>query len=165
MNDSAKRTEIEIAREALRRLVMEKKPPTPANYGEMYAAVAGYPVTAAFPEQALKKLHKNLPRRTPAQLDFAREIGEAIARRSWDELDAALNNVLQPPETTQQNWPDLIRMLVQQLETHHVDLTAAKKRNRSSLFFPLLLLRNCCFHACMLCFVPGRGWRWRMTAN
>lgn len=133
MNDSAKRTEIEIAREALRRLVMEKKPPTPANYGEMYAAVAGYSVTAAFPEQALKKLHKNLPRRTPVQLDFAREIGEAIAKRSWDELDAALNNVLQPPETTQQNWPDLIRMLVQQLETHHVDLTAAKKKESVEL--------------------------------
>ena len=129
MNQSAKPTEIEVARETLRRLALEKKPPTPDHYGEMYARVAGSPPIAPFPEKELKKLHQQLPRETPAQIHFARALGSAIIKRDWDGLRHALTELLSPTETAPRDWSSLIRNLLQQMEMRHVGLTTARKKD------------------------------------
>jgi diguanylate cyclase len=128
MNGVSKPTEIEIARETLRRLVVEKKPPTPDNYSEMYAAVAGNSAVVSFPEKELKKLHQQLPRATPAQIHFARELGQAITKRSWEGLQDAVNRILQPGDTVQTDWAALIRSLLQRMEIRHAGMTTAKKK-------------------------------------
>jgi diguanylate cyclase len=128
MNKSSKPTEIEIARETLRRLALEKQPPTPDHYGEMYARIAGTPLTAPFPEKELKKLHQQLPRETPAQIGFARAMGSAIAKHSWDGLHNALNEILTPVESARHEWPPLLRDLLRQMEIRHAGLTTARKK-------------------------------------
>ena len=65
----------ELARETLKRLAMQRTPPTPDNYRTLYHEIAGTVVTEAFPEKALKAVAAGLPRGTPEQLRFARGQG------------------------------------------------------------------------------------------
>jgi len=118
----------EIARETLRRLAMNKTPPTPDNYRSVYHEIAGSKIVEPFPERSLKALHAALPRDSTEQIRFARQLETAIAGTSWDGLGAALNDLLAKPGAEPLAWSSLIRDLVQQFDTHHAGLTAAKKK-------------------------------------
>lgn len=121
-------SELEIARETLRNLVSRKIPPTPDNYGALYAEISGTPAITSFPERELKALHATLPRTSLEQNRFARQFETAVAKGNWGSIGAALNELLATLGAEQPRWPGLIRDLVQQLETHHAGLTAAKKK-------------------------------------
>lgn len=121
-------SEIEIARETLGRLASRKMPPTPDNYRALYCEISGAPAIASFPERELKALHATLPRTSQEQNRFARQFEAAIAKGNWDGIGTALTELLAKSGSEQPHWPGLIRDLVQQLETHHAGLTAAKKK-------------------------------------
>jgi diguanylate cyclase len=118
----------EIARETLRRLAMNKTPPTPDNYRSIYHEITGSKIAEPFPERSLKALHAALPRDSAEQIRFARQLETAIAGANWDGLGAALNDLLAKPGAEPLAWSSLIRELVQQFDTHHAGLTAAKKK-------------------------------------
>jgi diguanylate cyclase len=128
MAEPGKLSELELARETLRSLAAKKLPPTPDNYRALYCEIAGVPMVASFPERELKALLAALPRTSPEQTRFARQLESAIAKGSWDGVGVALTDLLAKSGAEQPQWPGLIRELLQQLETHHVGLTAAKKK-------------------------------------
>lgn len=121
-------TEIEIARETLRRLAMTKVPPTPDNYRALYFEISGAPIVSAFPERELKALHAGMPRTNKEQSSFSRKFETAIATGNWESVGAALNELLVKQGGEQLQWSGMIRDLVHQLDTHHAGLTAAKKK-------------------------------------
>lgn len=128
MAEPGKLSELEIARETLRHLASKKIPPTPDNYRTLYFEISGAPMIASFPERELKALHAALPRTSPEQNRFARQFEAAIAKGKWESVGAVLTELLAKSGGEQPHWPGLIRDLVQQLETHHAGLTAAKKK-------------------------------------
>ncbi|MBI5790340.1 MAG: diguanylate cyclase [Rhodocyclales bacterium] len=128
MAEPTKLTEIEIARETLRGLASKKIPPTPDNYRTLYCEIAGVTAKNPFPERELKALQGSLPRTGAEQVKFARQLEAAIAKGSWEGLGAALNELLAKSGGDQAQWPGLVRELLQQLETHHAGLTAARKK-------------------------------------
>jgi diguanylate cyclase len=118
----------EVARETLRRLAMNKTPPTPDNYRATYHEITGSKIVEPFPERSLKALHAALPRDTPEQTRFARQFESAIAAGNWDSFGTALNELLGKHGGEPLAWSALIRELVQQFDTHHAGLTPAKKK-------------------------------------
>ncbi|MBK8768792.1 MAG: hypothetical protein IPM01_31615 [Burkholderiaceae bacterium] len=118
----------EIARETLRRLAMNKTPPTPNNYRAIYHEITGSKVVEPFPESSLKALHASLPRDTPEQVRFARQLETAIGAGNWQSFGTALTELLGKPGAEPLAWSALIKELVQQLDAHHAGLTSAKKR-------------------------------------
>lgn len=118
----------EIARETLRRLAMNKTPPTPNNYRAIYHEITGSKVVEPFPESSLKALHASLPRETPEQVRFARQLEAAIGAGNWQSFGTALTELLAKPGAEPLAWSALIKELVQQLDAHHAGLTSAKKR-------------------------------------
>jgi diguanylate cyclase len=118
----------EVARETLRRLAMNKTPPTPDNYRATYHEITGSKIVEPFPERSLKAIHAALPRDTPEQTRFARQFESAIAAGNWDSFGTALNELLGKHGGEPLAWSTLIRELVQQFDTHHAGLTPAKKK-------------------------------------
>lgn len=117
----------EVARETLKRLAMQRTPPTPDNYRALYHEIAGTGTAESFPEHSLKSLAASLPRATPEQMRFCRQFDTAIGEGSWDGLKSALTELLGKTATSA-NWGSLIRELFAQFEMRHVGITAAKKR-------------------------------------
>ena len=118
----------EIARETLRRLAINKTPPTPDNYRAIYHEITGAKIVEPFPERSLKALQAALPRGTQEQIRFARQFESAIAAGNWDGFGTALTELLAKPGAEPPAWSALIRELVQQLDASHAGLTPAKKR-------------------------------------
>ena len=128
MNVSKPTQPLEIARETLRRLAMNKMPPTPDNYRASYHEITGSQIVEPFPERSLKALHGALPRETPEQVRFARQFESGIAAGNWEGFGAALTELLAKSGAEPLPWSTLIRDLVQQLSIHHAGLTASKKK-------------------------------------
>lgn len=118
----------ETARETLKRLSLQRIPPTPDNYRALYNEIAGTPITEDFPEKSLKALAGSLPRNTPEQSRFARQIDSAIGGKNWESLTTALADLLNKTAAEPPNWSVLIRDLLTRLEARQAELTPAKKR-------------------------------------
>ncbi len=118
----------ETARETLKRLAMQRKPPTPDNYRALYNEIAGIAVGEEFPDRSLKSIAGALPRNTPEQLRFARQIDTAIADKSWESLKTTLADLLNKAGAEPANWSALIRELLTRLEARQAELTPARKR-------------------------------------
>jgi len=118
----------ELARETLKRLAMRRIPPTPDNYRMLYHEIAGTQIAEAFPERALKALANALPRTTPEQMRYYRQIDAAIGEANWEALKTALVELMNKSAAPAANWGVLIRDLLSQYEARHVGFTPAKKR-------------------------------------
>ncbi len=118
----------EIAREVLRRLSLQRTPPTPENYVALYHEIAGTTVTELFPEKALKGIASALPREAPEQKRLGRQIETAIAEKSWDALKGSLVALFDAAGAEAPAWGGLLREVLQQLERSHAGLTSAQKR-------------------------------------
>lgn len=118
----------EIARETLKRLAQQRTPPTPDNYRSLYYEIAGTVEHETFPEKSFKALAGSLPRGTPEQLRFARQLDGAIGDHNWDGLKSALADLLNKHAAEPPNWSALIRDLLLRLEARQADLTPARKR-------------------------------------
>lgn len=80
----------EIAREALKRLVLRQLPPTPANYQACYNEIADLPNLPPFPEAPLRELSSALLAGNEQQEIQLDKLSAAIARRSWLGVKEAL---------------------------------------------------------------------------
>ena len=118
----------ELARETLRQLAMRRVPPTPDNYRTLYHEIAGTAAQEAFPERALKSLIAGLPKTTPEQLRYARQMEAAIGDGSWEGIKTTLGELLTKTSAPAPSWGSLIRELLSQFETRHASITPAKKR-------------------------------------
>jgi diguanylate cyclase len=118
----------EIAREVLRQLAMRRSLPTPDNYASLYHEISGTSAAELFPEKALKNLANAMPRKTPEQLRFARQIETAVGEKSWESLKNALHAFSSAAAAEPPQWSALIRDLLQQVERNQAGLTPAKKR-------------------------------------
>ncbi|MGC3963081.1 MAG: GGDEF domain-containing protein [Rhodocyclaceae bacterium] len=83
-------TPAEIAREVIRQLAVQRIPPTPENFSELYHKVGGTVPKETFPERELKQMVATLPRVTTAQLRAAQRIDSAIMEQSWPAVRSAL---------------------------------------------------------------------------
>jgi diguanylate cyclase len=118
----------EIARETLKRLAQQRTAPTPDNYRTLYHEISGTAASETFPERSFKTLAGHLPRSTPEQLRFARQLDGAIGEKNWEGVKAALADLLNKHAAEPPNWSALIRDLVLRLESRQADLTPARKR-------------------------------------
>jgi diguanylate cyclase len=119
----------EVARETLKRLATRRIPPTPENYQTLYHEIAGTAASESFPERAMKTLVAGLPRVTPEQMRFCRQLEATIGEGSWDGLKSVLGELLNKTAAPPANWGAVIRELLTQFETRHAGTTAAKKRD------------------------------------
>jgi diguanylate cyclase len=118
----------EIAREAFRRLAQRRIPPTPDNYRALYDEIAGVASAESFPDRSLKNVVASLPKTTPEQSRFARQVEAAIGDKNWDSFKSALTEVFERLGAEPPNWAVLIRELLIQMEARQAGLTPAKKR-------------------------------------
>ena len=118
----------EIARETLKRLSLQRTPPTPDNYRTLYHEISGTVANESFPDKALKSLAAGLPRTTQEQARFARQFESAIGDKNWDGLKTTLADLLSKTAGEPLNWSALIRELLVRLESRQAELTPARKR-------------------------------------
>jgi diguanylate cyclase len=118
----------EIARETLKRLSLQRTPPTPDNYRTLYHEISGTVANEIFPEKALKNLVAGLPRTTQEQARFARQFEGAIGDKNWVGLKTTLADLLSKAAGEPLNWSTLIRELLVRLESRQAELTPARKR-------------------------------------
>lgn len=118
----------EIARETLRRLALEKRPPTPDNFRALYAEISGTQIDEGFPERALRLIAASLPRESPESLRLAQNFENAVASRQWSTVKQAILTMCVRGEGMPTNWSNLIRELITQLDRPHKGWTAGRKR-------------------------------------
>jgi len=118
----------QIAREALRRLAVKRLQPTPDNYRSLYHEIAGTADAEPFPDRALKSVLATLPRSSPEQVKFARQIEVAVTEKSWASVKAALVGVVREKAQVSRNWSGLIRDVYGELERRQAGYTVARKK-------------------------------------
>ena len=128
MSNSLPLSALEIARETLRQLALKKLQPTPENYRTVFFEISGDPAISSFPDQELKAIQAVLPRKNAKQIRFARQLETAIAEKSWAGLQNAVTELSAIQVGTEVSWPDLLRNLLQQLDTSHAEMTRLQKK-------------------------------------
>jgi diguanylate cyclase len=126
----------DVAREALRALVLRKLEPTPDNYRRLFNEIAGVAGTEQAPsevEDMLTRFAAEFPRETPELLRVAKGLERAAAKKDWGTyrtglLEAAAS--LASFRSTAEVWSGTLLHLVQQLDLGHRGLTRARKKER-----------------------------------
>ena len=125
----------DVAREALRALVLRKLDPTPDNYRKLFNEIAGLDgepedSTAA---EVLTQIATEFPRETPELLRVAKALERSVAKRDWTQFTAqfqeatgALSQYHQSTQTSRNLLGDLLR----QLDAGHKGITRARKKER-----------------------------------
>jgi len=125
----------DIAREALRALVLRKLDPSPDNYRRLFneiAGIEGEPDPAAA-EEALGKIAAGFPRSSPELLRVAKGMERAVSKRDWAQLTGLLNEAtatLARYHSSAEIWRHLITDMLHQLDLGHRGLTRARKKER-----------------------------------
>lgn len=117
----------EIAREVFRRLAMNRVPPTPENFRELYYQISGGTAEDPFPERELRGLASRLPRDTPEQLRIARRFDGVIAEGTWEAFHTRMAQLFADSVEARPPWAVLIRDLLSQLERRHATLSRTRK--------------------------------------
>ena len=121
----------EIARETLRMLASRRMAPSPDNYRTIYAEISGDTATlpSAFPARELKALLAALPKESPEQMRFARQLDQAIRDENWDDTRRALLDLIASVSSRADlGWSELIGELLRLWEMRHAGMTPARKR-------------------------------------
>jgi len=125
----------DVAREALRALVLRKLDPSPDNYRRLFneiAGIEGEPDPAAA-EEALGKIAAGFPRSSPELLRVAKGMERAVGKRDWAHLTSLLNEAtatLARYHSSAEIWRHLITDMLHQLDLGHKGLTRARKKER-----------------------------------
>lgn len=117
----------EIAREALRRLALQRVAPTPDNYRAFYHEIAGTGDDEAFPEKSFKLIASALPRNTAERLRLAQQFEQAVTSRQWSTLKQAIVALCGTRSTDKNPWGLLVRDLCRAFDRDHATLTRADK--------------------------------------
>lgn len=122
-------TPSDIARETLRRLATDRRPPTPDNFRTYYHEISHTPVEEGFPAKSLKLIATALPRATPEEIRRANEFENAVAAGQWPAIRQAILNIATAASEGKLPWGELIREVLSQFERTHTGLTLARKRD------------------------------------
>jgi diguanylate cyclase len=125
----------DIAREALRALVLRKLDPTPDNYRRLFNEIAGIPGepddTAA--GEVLARLIAEFPRGSPELARMAKTLERAGAKQDWQQCLAVFQEAaegLAHYHQSTETWRSVLAELLRQLNVGHKGLTRARKKER-----------------------------------
>ena len=121
----------EIARETLKQLMTRRMAPSPDNYQSIYNEIAGISdsTVESFPEREFKALLQALPKETPAQLRFSRQLEQALKEKNSEDYQKTLVEfITEHSSESELSWADLLADFLRQWETKQSNLTPARKR-------------------------------------
>lgn len=135
MNAPTKINVKDVAREALRALVLRRLDPTPDNYRRLFNEIAGVEPEPEGPgaEEALQKIAAGFPRTSPELLRLAKAVERASGKRDWAQFTGLLNEAtaaLGRYHSSAEVWRALITDMLHQLDLGHRGLTRARKKER-----------------------------------
>ncbi len=125
----------DVAREALRTLVVRKLDPTPDNYGRLYNEIAGLDAGSerSTAEEVLSRLVTAFPRGSPELMRIAKALERAQAKSDWAQwttlFQDATGALAQYHQSTEA-WRTLLGELLRQLDVGHKGITRARKKER-----------------------------------
>ncbi len=134
-NALAKNNIKDVAREALRALVVRKLDPSPDNYRRLFNEISGVEevAQATGAEQSLERVAQHFPRTSPELLRLAKTLERAVGKRDWDQLASVLNEATEAASryyASTESWRNLLAELLQQLEANHRGIPRARKKER-----------------------------------
>ncbi|TAK91773.1 MAG: GGDEF domain-containing protein [Burkholderiaceae bacterium] len=120
----------DVAREAIKRLALQRIAPTPEAYSRAYAEISGQPLAGATHPLlgSIKQLAAELRESGPGRR-VAQPLSQALEQGQWDEVRQTLLKLAQGEQEAPQHWPDLLRDLLRQWELRQEGLTQARKRD------------------------------------
>ncbi len=135
MNAPTKINVKDVAREALRALVLRRLDPTPDNYRRLFNEIAGLDPEPEGPgaEEALHKIAAGFPRSSPELLRLAKSVERASSKRDWTQFTGLLNEAtaaLGRYHSSAEIWRTLITDMLRQLDLGHKGVTRARKKER-----------------------------------
>lgn len=96
----------EAAREVIRKLALERIPPTPENYARLFAEISGtedrHPVLDAVRKWAARLV------REPGSAVLGRQVLKAVKQQNWSELDQAFDQCSSQPAQAHADWSALV---------------------------------------------------------
>ncbi|HEY0855883.1 MAG TPA: diguanylate cyclase [Albitalea sp.] len=115
----------QLAKAALRRLVLAKLEPTPENYAHAYQQEKGTPVpaAAALPERVQRLVDKLAARALDGEAASA--LGAAMAEGRWEQAE----RLLQAPDDGGEQLAELIDRIVRGVERRSRQWTPARKKD------------------------------------
>ena len=125
----------DIAREALRALVLRKLDPTPDNYRRLFNEIAGIPGEPDDPAagEVLVRLIAEFPRGTPELARMAKALERAGAKQDWQQCLAVFQEAaegLAHYHQSTETWRTVLAELLRQLDVGHKGITRARKKER-----------------------------------
>ncbi|MES2889824.1 MAG: GGDEF domain-containing protein [Pseudomonadota bacterium] len=124
--DAAEAPSARWAKAALRRLVLEKLEPTPANYARAYQQEAGDEKVPALPDRAQRLVDKLALRAFDGQAgSVAVELGKALSEGRWD----AAERLIATPDESAAQWATLMDRVVRGVERGGKQWTTARKKD------------------------------------
>ncbi len=114
----------QLAKAALRRLVIEKLEPTPENYARAYQQEMGASTPVAVLPERAERLVERLAART-LEGETAAELASALAGGRWEHAERVLEQCDDPAE----QWAELIERIVRGMERVQRHWTTARKKD------------------------------------
>ena len=135
MNAPTKINIKDVAREALRALVLRRLDPSPDNYRRLFNEIAGIEAEpdAAAAEEALGRISSGFPRTSPELLRLAKGLERGVAKRDWIQYTGLIGEAtanLARHQNSAETWRVLIVDMLRQLDAGHKGLTRARKKER-----------------------------------
>jgi len=113
----------QLAKAALRRLVIDKLEPTPENYARAYQQEMGSTAPSVLPERAQRLLDRLAGRALAG--DAAGHLGTAMSEGRWDQAE----RLLEAPDDSGQQLAELIDRIVRGVERRSRQWTSARKKD------------------------------------
>jgi diguanylate cyclase len=134
-NVPAKSNVKDVAREALRALVLRKLDPSPDNYRRLYNEIAGVEdgAEASAAEVALERIARDFPRASPELLRLAKSMERASSKHDWLQLAGLLheaNDALTRYYASAETWRTLLAELLAQFDASHKGISRLRKKER-----------------------------------
>jgi diguanylate cyclase len=125
----------DVAREALRALVVRKLDPSPDNYRRLFNEIAGVGESGeiSVAEETLERIARDFPRTSPELLRLAKAMERSAGKRDWTQLAGLLheaNEAISRYYASAETWRGLLADLLQQFDASHKGFSRLRKKER-----------------------------------
>ena len=117
----------EIARETIKRMALERIPPTPEHYQRIYNQIAQIPQAETL-LLALSKALKTLQNDTTEHTKWIRSWDKLMVDADYSALPELLSSGMNIKVAESKLWPDTIRVLLKTWSSHQAGLTQQQKK-------------------------------------
>ena len=117
----------EIARETIKRMALERIPPTPEHYQRIYNQIAQVPQAETL-LLALSKALKTLQNDTTEHTKWIKSWDKLVVDADYSALPELLSSGMSTKVAESKLWPDTIRMLLKTWSSHQAGLTQQQKK-------------------------------------